>query len=401
MISSIAVVGASLAGITAVEALRQRGFDGAITLIGDESEAPYDRPPLSKQALRADVADVVHSLRASDEIADLGVDLCLGTPARHLRQRVGPLHVIELADGRVITVDRVIAATGARARTLPFAEPQAGVFVLRTHADAAAIKSAFDAARNVVVIGAGFLGLEVASSARARGLEVTVLEAGAAPLGRSLGTRLGNWATDLHRQRGVDIRCRMEVAGFVGHDRLEAVALRSGELIPADVAVIAVGSIPNAEWLMDSGAIIDNGVVCDLYGRSSVDGVFAAGDVANYRSSPSSTSRRSEHWSSAIAQARLVAANLLADDGQLEPLKVVPYFWSDQYDAKLQVVGECHPDQDCEIVEGSVESGVFGVVFRTHGVVEAAAAVNMPQFVASYRRQLKNGAHNASKEISS
>ncbi len=386
--TSIAIVGASLAGITTAERLRANGFDGALTLIGDERRVPCDRPPLSKQALQTASQHDPEPLRTASELSTLRIDGRYGVAASRLVPSDAG-HRVQLADGTEIVADRVVIATGARARTLPFAEPQDGVFVLRTEDDAAALRLSLIAGSTLVVVGAGFLGLEVAASASRYNVATTVLESDVAPLTGRLGRAVGEWILDLHRDHGVDVRCGSSVGGFIGHERLEAVALSDGRIVEADTALVSVGSLANVEWLADSGVEIDDGVLCDASGRTSVPGVFAVGDVARYRDS-GGLAARTEHWSGAIAHARLVAQNLLTPPSATLDLDAVPYFWSDQYDHKLQVVGEWHPGLEETVAAGDVAVGRFGVIFHEAGQIRAAAAVDMPGFVAEQRRALQH-----------
>lgn len=394
--ASIAIVGGSLAGVTTAERLRANGFLGTLTLVGDEHDLPYDRPPLSKAALQSPDHPVAEPLRTAAELAALGLDLRLGVSARRLVPGAHT-HLVELADGSEVVAERVVVATGARARTLPFAEPQDGVFVLRTAADAAALRAALGTGTSIVIVGGGFLGLEVAASARRRGVATTVLEAAATPLSGRLGAAVGEWVVGLHRRHGVDLRCGSSVAGFVGHTDLEGVALSDGSLIDADAALVSVGSLPNVEWLAGSGVEIDDGVVCDAWGRTSVPGVFAAGDVTRYAVA-GEPPVRTEHWSGAVAHARLVAENMLLPECAMRTLAAVPYFWSDQFGQKLQVVGEWAPGLEERLIEGNVADGRFGVVFEERGEVRAAAGVDMPGFVAAQRRTIQEARVNQEKE---
>ncbi|WP_433425985.1 NAD(P)/FAD-dependent oxidoreductase [Microtetraspora malaysiensis] len=388
---SIAVVGASLAGVTAAEALREEGFDGVITLVGQESCLPYDRPPLSKQAIQGAEQVEPAGLRTRAELDALDVRLRLGVRASSLAPAsAGGRHRIGLADGDRLDVDGVILATGARARSLPFTEPATGVHLLRTYGDAVGIRRDFERRPRVVVVGAGFLGMEVAASARAHDLDVTVLEAADLPMVGPLGRTLGRWAEAVHRQRGVRLMCGVQVAGFVGTTRLQGLVLADGTLIEADMAVVAVGAEPNTAWLDGSGIEFDGGVVCDEHCATRVDGIFAAGDVARYFSPRMGKRVRSEHWANAVEQGRVAARNLLRPRDRWDACQAVPYFWSDQYDVKIQFVGERLPDQEAELVEGSYESGRFGVVFRHGDTVTGAMAANLPAFAAKHRRLLKS-----------
>ena len=280
---SITIVGASLAGVRAAESLRRQGFDRPITLIGDEAHAPYDRPPLSKQFLAGEWDADRLALTKPEKLAEFDLDLRLGVRAAGFdlgRRR------LTLADGDTLDVDGLLVATGARCRTLPGTEGMGGVFTLRGLDDAEAIRVAFDAGPSrVVVVGAGFIGAEVAATARQRGLEVTLIEALPQPLARVLGDEMGAVCAAVHRDHGVDLRVGVGVdavdAGADGN--VERVRLSDGSVVEAEVVVVGIGVVPNTEWLEGSGLTIDNGVVCDETCLAA-PGVTAAGDVANPRS---------------------------------------------------------------------------------------------------------------------
>lgn len=388
---SIAVVGASLTGVTAAEALREEGFDGVITLVGQEPCLPYDRPPLSKQIIqRAGSAEPV-GLRTRAELDALDIRLRLGVWASSLTPAAdGGRHRIDLADGSRLDADGVILATGARARTLPFTEPATGVHLLRTYGDATGIRRAFEQRPRVIVVGGGLLGMEVAAGARSHDLDVTVLEAEELPMVGAFGRTLGRWAEALHRRRGVRLMCGVKVAGFVGTTRLEGLVLADGTLIEADMAVVAVGAEPCTAWLDGSGIELDGGVVCDEHCATNIAGIFAAGDVARRFDTRLGRRVRSEHWSDAVEQGRVAARNLLLPRDRWDVCRAVPYFWTDQYDVKIQFVGERFPGQEAELVTGSYESDRFGVVFREGDTVTGALAANLPAFAAEKRRLLSS-----------
>ena len=272
----ITVVGASLAGLRAAETLRDRGFDGALTLIGDEPHRPYDRPPLSKQVLQGTWEPEQAFFRRKDGYDPLGLDMRLGVRATSVDLRA---RRVTLADGTHIDYDRLIIATGARVRTLPGIAPRPGLLTLRSLDDALALREALTRATRVAIVGAGFIGLEVAASCRARGVDVTAIESLPVPLAPIVGPTLGGLIAAMHRDHGVDLRTGVTVADVYGGSRVEGVALSDGSRVDADLVVVGIGVVPNTEWLDGSGLTLDDGIVCDG-SCEAAPGVYAAGDVA-------------------------------------------------------------------------------------------------------------------------
>ena len=386
--SSVTVVGASLAGLRAAETLRRDGFDGPITLIGDEAHEPYDRPPLSKQVLAGDWEPDRIALTPSDKLADLDLDLRFGTAAagfdlasRTLRLTGGE------NEGETLEVDALLIATGARCRTL--GQPREGVHVLRSLDDCLALRADFDAAPDrVVVVGAGFIGAEVAATSRTRGLDVTVVEALSAPLIRVLGPAMGEVCAAVHRDHGVDLRTGVGVEGFDGAGRVERVRLTDGSAVDASVVVVGIGVVPNTEWLEGSGLALDDGVVCDAAGLAA-PGVAAAGDVARWPNRRFGEVMRVEHWDNAAAQGAHSARALL---GAAEPYEPVPWFWSDQYDRKIQLAGHVRPDDEVRVVAGSVAERRFAALYGRGGRLMGALGFNRPRHVMRYRAMIEQGA---------
>lgn len=382
---SIAIVGASLAGLRAAETLRSEGFTGDIALVGDEPHKPYDRPPLSKQVL-AGAWDVERTWLTSDEkFSELNLTTYLGDPAVGLD---AASHQVSLASGAILDVDGVVIATGARTRTI--GQPLAGVHTLRTLDDAQAIRQAFDARPSrVVVIGCGFIGAEVAATARSLDLDVTMIEMAEAPFEPSIGARMGGVLADVHRDHGVDLRlgvgCQDIISdGSSGEERVSAVALTDGTTIATELVVVGIGVIPNVEWLEGSGLTIDNGVVCDETCLAA-PGVVAAGDVAVWPNGHFGDTMRVEHWDNAITQAVHAAKRLLHGEsaGAYEP---VPWFWSDQYDRKIQLAGRTSGFDSFEIVDGDIESRKFAALYGRDGVLVAVLGFNRPRHVMRYRQ---------------
>lgn len=385
---SITIVGASLAGLRAAESLRRHEFDGPITLIGDEPHAPYDRPPLSKQFLSGDWDADRLALTKPDKLAGLDLEFRLGTRATafDLASRR-----ISLDDGDELEVDGLLIATGARCRTLPGTGEMAGVFVLRSLDDAVAIRAAFDAGPSrVVVVGAGFIGAEVAATARGRGLAVTVVEALPQPLGRVLGAEMGAVCAEVHREHGVDLRTGVGVERLEAVDgRVERVHLSDGSVVEAEVVVVGIGVIPNTEWLEGSGLEIDNGVVCDATCLAA-PGVTAAGDVARWPNERFDEVMRVEHWDNAVEQGGHAALRLLRDDVGAEPFTPVPWFWSDQYDRKIQLAGRIRPDDEMTVVTGSVEERRFAALYGRAGRLVGVLGFNRPRHVMQYKTMIQN-----------
>lgn len=377
---TLVVVGASLAGLRAVEAARKSGYDGAITLIGKESHLPYDRPPLSKAYLDEEDAPQATTFRTEDVLRDeLGVDLVLGEPATALDTAANTVHVGE----REIPYDAAVIATGARARSLPGSEDLAGVHVLRTLDDAIAVRSALDARARTVVIGAGFIGSEIASSAHKRGLPVTVVEALPTPLVRAVGAEMGEQLAALHRMNGVDLRCGVPVSAVEGDVKVERVVLADSTVLPADLVVVGAGAAPDVEWLEGSGLALDNGIVCDERLWTGVDGVYAAGDVANWINPQFGRRMRLEHWTSAAEQGAAAARNALNPDGA-KPYSTVPYFWSDWYGTRIQFVGSASADE-VVVVDGPIEDGRLIALYRKGDALCGALTVDGQAKIMKYR----------------
>ncbi len=386
--SSIHIVGASLAGIRAAEALRRDGFDAPIVLIGDEPHAPYDRPPLSKQILSGDWEPDRIALTKPERFEDLGLDFRPGVRATGFDLDT---RTLTTDDGRAEVVDGMLIATGARCRSLPGTDALGGVHVLRSLDDALALRADFDAGpQRVVVVGAGFIGAEVAATARGRGLEVSMIEALPTPLGRVLGEDMGNVCAAVHRDEGVDLRTGVGVEAIEGGDRVERVTLSDGSVIDADVVVVGIGVIPNTEWLDGSGLEVDNGVICDATCQAA-PGVTAAGDVARWPNQRFDEVMRVEHWDNAIEQGGHAARRLLADDADATPFTPVPWFWSDQYDRKIQLAGRVRPDDDVRIVTGSLEDRRFAALYGRAGKLVGVLGFNRPRHVMQYKTMIQDG----------
>jgi len=394
--STVVVVGASLAGWRAVETLRAEGFEGALTLVGDERHLPYDRPPLSKQVLAGTWPPERAVLADRRRSSELRVHEVLGRRAVRLDAEG---RKVELHDGTVLDGDAVVVATGAFPRRLPGTEAlgsRDGLFTLRTLDDSVGLRAAVtaaDAPARVVVIGAGFIGAEVASTCAGLGARVTVLEALDIPLRNVLGPMLGSHCASLHGANGVDLRTGVAVRSI---DKSETAALvvelGDGNLVPADVVVVGIGVAPSTDWLAGSGIELENGVVCDdrLY---AAPGIVAAGDVARWRWRHDGGEEliRIEHWQVAAEAGVAAARSLLAGRADAPPFVPIPYFWSDQFGIRFQVLGNPGGDDDVEVVEGSLGEGKFVALFGRAGRLRAVMAIGKPRQLMGFRPLLQSG----------
>ena len=380
---TIVIVGASLAGLRAAETLRREGYDERVVLVGAETHLPYDRPPLSKELLAGEW-EAEHVALRKQPYDELDLDMRLGRRATGLDVSA---RAVVLDGGETIAFDGLVVATGSRPRAIPGTPELDGIFVLRTLDDCLAIRSRLDAAPRVVVIGAGFIGSEVAATCRGRGLHVTVLEMLPTPLARAVGPVVGDACGRLHREHGVDLRCGVTVAGFEGHERVARVWLADGTALDADLVVVGVGVAPETGWLEGSGLALDDGVVCDATCLAA-PGVVAAGDVARWPNPLfDGESMRVEHWTNATEQGVAAARRLLVDDaGAAEVFAPVPFVWSDQYDVKIQVVGSIRGDDEVAVVDGSLDEDKFVAVFGRGGRLVGALGFSRPRVVMQYRR---------------
>ncbi len=382
----IVVVGAGLAGVRTVEELRRGGYDGDLVVVGAEPEAPYDRPPLSKTVLQGD-DDELPRLREVDAYDALDVDLRLARRAVGLDPQE---REVTLDCGGTVGYDAVVLATGATPRTLPGFD--GAVHMLRTHTDALRLRDAVRTHGRLAVVGAGFIGCEVAASARRVGAEVSLLDVLPTPLARVLGERVGAEVARLHRDAGVDLRCGVTVAECRRtRDESRVQLVLSDGTVVAGPVLGAVGVRPDVGWLDGSGVEVGDGILCDEFGRTSARGVWAAGDAAAWWHPRLRAHRRIEHWTNAAEQGAAVARNLLADDAALAALDTVPYFWSDQYDFKLQSLGLPAPDDDVTVLRvGPRERllAVYGHAGRLSGVV----GFGVPRHVMRLRPMLAGAA---------
>jgi NADPH-dependent 2,4-dienoyl-CoA reductase/sulfur reductase-like enzyme len=379
----VAVVGASLAGLSAARSLRKQGYDGRLVVIGDEAHRPYDRPPLSKEFLSGALGEADLALETDEE--DLQAEWLLGARATGLDRTD---RAVRLADGREVRADGIVIATGAAARRLPGSEGLAGVHVLRTLDDARALRAELAGGGRLVVIGGGFIGAEVASTACTLGLDVTVVEVAPTPLAGPLGETMGGIVSALHADHGVRLLCGVGVKGLSGEKRVDAVLLEDGRSIPADIVVVGVGASPCVEWLEGSGVALDNGVKCGADGRTSLAGVVAVGDCANWYDPRAGAHRRVEHWTGARERPDAAVATLLAG-GAVEPgVPRPPYFWSDQYGVKIQFAGHAAGADSVTVEEGAPDDRNVLAVYRRAGHPVAVLGMNQPRLFTRWRKQL-------------
>lgn len=384
---NIVIVGASLGGLRAAQALRRLGYDGRLVALGDERHLPYDRPPLSKELLAGKWdAPRTHLLRPEDDA--LGVEWKLGHAASALDLAA---REVVLASGERVAYDALVIATGSGARRIPNTPALAGIHVLRTLDHALALRAELERAPRVAVIGAGFIGMEVAATCRARGLEVSVIEALPAPLERGLGRELGAYVGEVHRANGVDLRCGIGVARFLGSERVAGLELADGSRVAADVVLVGIGSVPNTSWLASSGLELADGVVCDAACRTTrAKNVVAVGDIARWPNALfGGESMRIEHWTNATEQADHAAAALLAGDAEVAPFAPVPFVWSDQFDCKIQIAGRIAPGDEARLVDGSLSERKFVMAFGSKGRLTGVIGISRPRVVLKLRGQIR------------
>lgn len=373
------IVGASLGGLRVAEALRKQGYDEPIVLLGAEIHLPYDRPPLSKTALTGSTPLDALTFRALEWFAETRVDVRLGVSALALDAD----HRRVLTTDGTFDYDTLVIATGAKARTLDGADQLGGVYTMRTRDDASNIQAAFQARPRVAIVGAGFIGAEVASSAHSHGLDVTVIEALAHPLARAVGEEAGRLCAALHEEAGVKLQCGVGVRRLLGDTDVTGVELADGSVVPAELVVIGIGVSPNTEWLENSTLDLSNGVVCDAYLRAGAPGVYALGDLASWWNPLFDEQMRVEHWTNTVEQAVSLARNIINPDDP-KPYSGVPYFWSDQYGRRIQFAGRSNADETLTVA-GSVEEGTPLTLFRRGDRLIGALAIDNPRTLMTLR----------------
>ncbi|GGO80007.1 NAD(P)/FAD-dependent oxidoreductase [Nonomuraea cavernae] len=383
----VVVVGASLAGVRTVQALRRKGLEGRVTLVGSEPHLPYDRPPLSKAFLLGEIDDSSVALLTAEQAKELEVELRLGAPATRV-DRAG--RAVQLEDGGRLPFDVLIAATGATPRTVPDRHPPPGVHTLRTLDDAVAVRDALAGGPRVAVVGGGFIGAEVACAARTLGLDVTVVDPAPTLMTRGLGPVLGDVMAARHRSMGVSLRTGRSVSRWRGSSRVEALLLDDGSVVAADLVVVGVGASPAVGWLHGSGLDISDGVGCDATLRATgTDDVYAVGDVARWHSTRYGGALRLEHWTSAGEQAMAVAATVTGTPTVFDSL---PYVWSDQTGGRLQIFGRVLPGDEVVFVSGGPGEERFAAITGGQGALHAVVAFNALPDAMRYRKLLLQGA---------
>lgn len=383
---NIVIVGAGQAGAQAAFTLRERGFTGALVLLGDEPQLPYQRPPLSKKFLANSLSVDRLLLRPATYYAENGIDL-------HLHVRVEGIdttrHRLHLHDGRTFAYDKLLLATGCRARRIAVPGARGNdIHYLRNLQDSLSLRRKLGPGVRVAVIGAGYVGLEVAATARATGATVTVLESDERVMRRVTTAGLSAFMQAVHARNGVDIRCGARVEGFDAGERLEAV-IADGERLPTDVAVVGIGAVPNADLAHAAGLSCDDGIVVDEYCRTSHPDVYAAGDCTNHFNALFGARMRLESIQNATDQATTAALNMM---GHATAYCEVPWFWSQQYEYKLQSAGLCAACDEVEI-RGDMTEGRFALAYRQEGRLVGVDAVNSPRAYLEIRNALRDGRH--------
>lgn len=373
----VVIVGASLAAVHAIEGLRENGYQDRIALVGAEPQLPYDRPPLSKEALRDGPDADRLLLKHPAWYVSHCVDLHLGRPAVGLDTRTRRIH---LAGGRHLDYDGLILATGSQARRFPLFSTSARAHTVRTLDDAAALHRQLSAGGHLAVIGAGFIGLEVAATASTMGMDVSVVETAPTPLTRVLGGEVGRWFERRHQNNGVTLYCNNMIQQVETNGRGSKLHLRDGTVLAVDVVLAGVGATPATDWLRGSGVAVSDGVVCDSCLRTSAPGVVAAGDVARWYNPLFGEDMRVEQWSNAVEQGRRAAITLL---GGADPVASIPYFWSEQFDAKIRFAGRANGAEHIHVRQDSDASMV--ALFGAGGLIRGALCVNEPRKLAHYR----------------
>ncbi|OBY31749.1 pyridine nucleotide-disulfide oxidoreductase [Mycolicibacter kumamotonensis] len=379
----IVIVGGGLAAVRTAEELRREEYTGPITIVSDETRPPYDRPPLTKDVLRGERDDT--TLEPPEFYATRDIDLRLGCGARGVDTAA---QTVTLADGSVLGYDQLVIATGLVPRRIPSLGDVNGIRVVRSFEDSLVLRGDAAAARRAVVIGAGFIGCEAAASLRKLGVDVVLVEPQPAPLAGVLGEQIGELVARLHRANGVDVRSGVGVAEVRGAGHVEGVVLADGAELAADLVVLGVGSRPATEWLEGCGIELGNGVLCDLTGRTSAPNVWAVGDVAFWRGR-GGHEIRVEHWSNVVTQVRVMVPTMLGRES-LHDVAVPPYFWSDQYDVKIQCLGEPQATDTVHLVED--DGHKFLAYYERDGVVVGVVGAGRPGKVMGARGKIATGA---------
>jgi 3-phenylpropionate/trans-cinnamate dioxygenase ferredoxin reductase component len=386
------IVGASAAGLSAAQELRSTGFSGELTVIDRDPYVPYERPPLSKSLMPGTTPSLT-PLVDEQKLRELDIDLICGTCVRGLDM---VMHRVGLTDGQSLTAESVLLATGARPRTLRVPGAQLdGVLQLRDATDAWKLNDRLGAGGPLVVVGAGFIGLELASAARSAGVDVTVVETLVTPLAAALGPKLSSWLLDLHRAHHVGMHLGVGVEAFVGRGSVEEVVLTDGRRLPAQTVVVGVGVEPEVDLARRAGLLCSDGIVVDEYGQTSDPWVFAAGDVACQPHPHLLVPGRIEHWDSALRHGAAVGATMA---GRPTPHSAVPYLWSEQHGGVLQSYGR-HRAEDDVVIRGSLGSDRAVVVWLRSGVPVATAGFGAARELRAIKSLIEAGAPVAASVV--
>lgn len=379
---NVAIVGGSLAGVHAAETLREMDFEGEITLLSGEDSLPYDRPPLTKEALLTGIQPSKMLLRPSEWYEDNNITTRIGTYATGLD--IGSREIF-VGDKPPLSYDGLIIATGSRARRLQSLDSLPGIHTVHDISDATELREALVPGQHLILIGTGFICLEIAATARQLGAEVTVIGPDLVPLARALGDIVGSWFRDLHRRNGVRVECGAVLDSVQPNGKGVRVTLTDGRHIDADHIVAGVGATPATDWLLDSGLELADGVRCQADLSSSAPGVVAAGDVARWYNAAFDEDMRIGHWTNAVEQGRHAASTLL---GEKKAFSSVPYFWTDQYNAKTRFVGRA--DAADQVVIEKMEDSKLVALYGRDGYIRGAVCVNAPKQLAKYRKAIND-----------
>jgi NADPH-dependent 2,4-dienoyl-CoA reductase/sulfur reductase-like enzyme len=382
--NGVLIVGGGLAAQRCAETLRRSGYEGSVRMACAEPDPPYDRPPLSKELLAGAVEEGTVAYRPTWWYEETQVELLLGARAEALDPAA---RTVTLDSGAELGYEKLLVATGSSARRLPFLAGFENVHALRTLADARRLRGELVPGARLAIVGAGFIGQEVAATARKLGVEVTMIEALPTPLAPILGEELGSWFAELHRAEGVRVLTGAMLESARGRDgRVEELALASGETVVCDAALVGVGTVPTTEWLRGSG-LDEKGVRTDASGRTCLPGVFAAGDASVPFDPRFGNHARTEHWDAAAWQGAAAAKAMLGEYPGTPPL---PSFWSDQYGLRIQYVGHAH-HSDAVVVEGDPAERDFEATFTRSGVPVAGLTVDRPRAIPALKKQIEQG----------
>jgi NADPH-dependent 2,4-dienoyl-CoA reductase/sulfur reductase-like enzyme len=384
------IVGGGLAAQRCAETLRRRGYDESVRIVCAEPDPPYDRPPLSKELLAGTIEVESVGYRPAWWYEETGVELLLGARAEALDPGT---RTVRLDSGEELAYEKLLIATGSAARRLPFLEDYENVHSLRTRADSLRLREELSAGARLAIIGAGFIGQEVAATARGLGVEVTIVEALSTPLAPILGEEVGAWFAELHRDEGVRVITGTVLEAARGNQRVEELVLADGGTVSCDAVVVGVGTGPATAWLRGSG-LGEAGVRTDTSGRTPIPGVFAAGDASVPFDPRVGAHARMEHWDAAAWQGAAAARAMLGEYPGTPPL---PSFWSDQYGLRIQYVGHAHL-ADAVLVEGDPRGRDFEAVFTRSGIPIAGLAIARPRSIPELKKRIDNG-HFPAREL--